>query len=51
MAVELREINKDNWRECIKLKTSDVQASFVALNLFSIAQSKAEPYLLPLAFF
>ena len=51
MAVELREISKDNWRECIKLKTSDEQTGFVAPNLFSIAQSKVEPYLLPLAIY
>jgi len=39
MTVELREINKDNWCECVRLKTSDEQARFVAPNLFSIAQS------------
>lgn len=51
MTVELREINKDNWRECVRLKTSDEQARFVAPNLFSIAQSKVEPYLRPLAIY
>lgn len=51
MTVELREINKDNWRECVRLKTSDEQARFVAPNLFPIAQSKVEPYLRPLAIY
>lgn len=37
--VELREINKDNFNECIKLKVSDEQKSFVASNVYSLAQA------------
>ena len=51
MNIELRAITKDNWRQCINLKPAEAQADFVAPNLFSIAQSKVEPYLLPLAIY
>ena len=49
MEVTLREIDKSNWRECIKLKVREDQQNFVASNVFSIAQSKVEPYCIPLA--
>ena len=51
MKITLREINKDNFRQCIKLETFEEQKNFVASNVFSIAQSKVEPYLLPLAIY
>ena len=37
--VELRTINKDNFEECLKLKVSDDQKTFVATNVFSLAQA------------
>ena len=37
--IELREINKDNYSECINLKVSDEQKGFVASNVFSLAQA------------
>ena len=43
MAVKLREITPENFRECIDLKVSAAQNSFVASNLMSIAQSKIYP--------
>ncbi|MGH9902149.1 MAG: GNAT family N-acetyltransferase [Pyrinomonadaceae bacterium] len=49
MAITLREINKDNFRQCIKLETFDEQKTFVATNVFSIAQSKVEPNMVPMA--
>ena len=40
--VDLRPVTKENWRECINLKLSADQESFVSSNLFSLAQSKFE---------
>lgn len=47
MAVTLRKIDRENFRQCIELETFEEQRSFVASNLFSIAQSKVEPHLKP----
>jgi len=44
----LREITKDNFIECIRLKVRDDQR-FVASNVFSIAESKVEPKNIPMA--
>lgn len=45
MAVELREVTKDNFEECIRLSVSETQSGYVATNLMSIAQSKVCPSL------
>ena len=37
--VDLREITRDNFDDCIKLKVSQVQKGFVAANVFSLAQA------------
>ena len=37
--VELRKINKDNYAECLDLKVSDEQKTFVASNVYSLAQA------------
>jgi len=49
MTVTLREITRDNWRECVKVKVEASQNQFVASNVFSLAQSKYEPECVPLA--
>jgi diamine N-acetyltransferase len=49
MTVTLREINRDNWRECVRIKVEPEQTQFVASNVFSLAQSKYEPECVPLA--
>lgn len=49
MNIILREITPENFKECIKLKVSDNQKTFVATNLYSIAQSKIYPTHLPFA--
>lgn len=36
--VTLREINRNNWEECINLKVRPEQQKFVASNLYSIAE-------------
>ena len=40
--MELREINMKNFRECIDLKVSDSQKGFVASNMYSLAEAKAD---------
>jgi diamine N-acetyltransferase len=40
MKVSLREIDKNNFRECVNLKVAEGQETFVAPNVMSIAQSK-----------
>lgn len=46
--MELREINMDNLNECIRLSVKEEQKKFVASNMFSLAEAKAdgisEPY-------
>jgi diamine N-acetyltransferase len=47
--ISLREISRDNWRECVRLKVADDQQKYVASNAVSLAQSKYEPECVPLA--
>jgi diamine N-acetyltransferase len=49
--VTLREINNDNFRECLKLKLKPEQEDFVASNMFSLAEAKADGVSIPLAIF
>ncbi len=44
MTISLKEITKDNWQEAIKLKVNKSQDSFVASNVYSIAESKFYPW-------
>lgn len=39
--VELKEINEDNFEECIALKLNKEQSKFIASNLFSLAEAYA----------
>ncbi len=43
MKVTLRDIDRGNFMQCVKLDVHDAQRGFVASNVFSIAQSKVEP--------
>jgi diamine N-acetyltransferase len=43
MTVTLRDIDRENFRRCVKLEVNEDQRGFVAPNVFSIAQSKVEP--------
>lgn len=49
MAVILREIDKDNFAECVKLEVAPEQKNFVASNVASIAQSKVYQHMVPMA--
>ncbi len=42
MVIELREINMKNFRECIKLEVDDNQKKFVASNMYSLAEARAD---------
>jgi diamine N-acetyltransferase len=46
--ITLRDITRDNWRECVRLKVAEDQLKFVATNAVSLAQSKYEPESVPL---
>jgi diamine N-acetyltransferase len=37
--IELKEIKEENFRECVRLNVSENQKSFVAPNVYSIAQA------------
>lgn len=47
--VTLREITADNYAQCMRLSVAPEQARFVADNAHSLAQSKYEPWCVPLA--
>ena len=51
MDVTLRPITKDNWFACIKLKVRPDQESFVASNVFSIAEAQFFPEVTPEAIY
>ncbi|MDP5276729.1 GNAT family N-acetyltransferase [Chengkuizengella axinellae] len=42
MSIHLKEINKENWEECVNLDVHEKQNGFVPSNAYSIAQSKFE---------
>ena len=41
--IRLIQVNKDNWKECINLPTSEDHVRFVAPNVYSIAKSQFHP--------
>ncbi|HWS88402.1 MAG TPA: GNAT family N-acetyltransferase [Pyrinomonadaceae bacterium] len=43
MKVTLKDIDRENFKQCVKLEVNEDQKNFVAPNVFSIAQSKVEP--------
>jgi diamine N-acetyltransferase len=51
MNVTLREITMDNFSECIRLSVSEDQKGFVASNVFSIAEAKADGVSEPFAIY
>ena len=48
--IEIVEITKSNWQECISLSVSDEQKGFIASNVYSLAESKFEPEMHPIGF-
>ncbi len=49
--IELREITKHNFLECINLTVADDQRNFVASNMYSLAEAKADRARIPLAIY
>ncbi len=49
--ISLREINMDNFHECIHLKVNENQRNFVASNMYSLAEAKADGVSVPLAIY
>lgn len=47
--IELREITMENFRECIGLTVAENQRDFVASNMYSLAEAKADGVSIPLA--
>ena len=51
MGISLREVTKENWVQCIRLKLASEQEGLVAPNIASIAESKFEPHYVPRAIY
>lgn len=51
MDVTLREITMENFRECIGLSIAEEQKGFVATNVYSLAEAKADGVSNPLAIY
>jgi diamine N-acetyltransferase len=51
MNLIFREINSENWEECIELKVAENQKNFVASNAYSILEAKFNESLYPLAIY
>jgi diamine N-acetyltransferase len=51
MTIELRDVTKENWQECVGLKLAPEQEHFVAANVYSLAESKFMPTLIPQAIY
>ena len=51
MKIKLREIDKENYQDCISLKVSENQRDFVATNIYSLVESAYEPGLFPLGIY
>ncbi len=49
--IELREITMENFRECIGLSVAEGQRGFVASNMYSLAEAKADGVSNPLAIY
>src|SRR4051794_7289591 len=49
--IELREITRANWHECVTLQVAEGQGHFVASNAHSLAMAAYEPGLYPRAIY
>ncbi len=51
MTIVLRDVTKENWQECLRLKLAPEQEHFVASNAYSLAESKFMPTFIPQAIY
>ena len=49
--ITLRDLTPQNWHNCIRLQPRPDQEAFIESNLYSIAQSKIEPFWVPQAIY
>jgi diamine N-acetyltransferase len=47
--IELRPVDRSNWRDCARLRLGPGQDDLVASNVWSIAESRFEPHYVPRA--
>lgn len=48
-SIRLRPVDRDNWEECIFLSVRDDQKTFVASNVYSLAQARVQEECVPMA--
>ncbi|MFK9093614.1 GNAT family N-acetyltransferase [Bacillus salipaludis] len=48
MAISFKNITQENWQECIGLQVAPHQKSYIASNVYSLAESKFEPSFVPM---
>jgi diamine N-acetyltransferase len=51
MTVTLRPLTAENWHECIWLQVNEEQEGYIESNVYSIAQTRFEPTLVPLTIY
>lgn len=51
MEITLKEVDKENWEECVELNVSEEQNDYVAANWYSILQAKFEEEIYPLCIY
>jgi diamine N-acetyltransferase len=51
LIIELREITMENFHACIQLSVAEDQRGFVATNMYSLAEAKADGISVPLAIY
>ncbi|QCJ42661.1 GNAT family N-acetyltransferase [Bacillus sp. S3] len=49
--MSLKSITQENWHDCIQLQVSDDQKSYVASNVYSLAESRFEPSFTPMGIY
>lgn len=51
MAIILRDLTKENWQQCTRLRVAPGQEHYVASNVYSLAESKFMPTYIPQAIY
>jgi diamine N-acetyltransferase len=51
MNILLKEVNSDNWSDCVSLKVAENQKNFVASNSYSLAQANYESDCIPMCIY
>ncbi|MFJ5716901.1 GNAT family N-acetyltransferase [Neobacillus novalis] len=51
MSISLKGITQENWEECIQLEVAPHQKSYIASNVYSLAESKFETSFVPMGIY